>query len=178
MIFPDELKEALSALNHDIRWRIVELIQEEETLAYTELLEKLNIQKGSLSHHLNRLMEAGILDNYAKEEFGGPYNSYYKLSRFGKDFVVGLLSSVEMTIPIEAPKRRIAPEIQPFETRRIEKRVEYAALPEIASEFEFVNTPAHELINMETKINTRERYSSILQLLKEKIEIKSRQGRE
>lgn len=174
MIFPDEIKEAVSALNHDIRWRIVELIQEEETLAYTELLKKLNIQKGSLSHHLNRLMEAGILDNYAKEEFGGPYSSYYKLSRFGEDFVAGLLSSVEMTLFIEAPQRRIAPQIQPFETHRIEKRVDYATLPEITSKFELVKALTHEQVNVETKTNVREKYSSLYQLLKEKIEVKSK----
>lgn len=91
-------------MNHKIRWRIVELLQETEKLAYTELLEELNISKGSLNHHLTRLMEAGIIDNYAEGEFRGLYSSYYKLSAFGTDFAKGLLSSVEVTIPIQTTK--------------------------------------------------------------------------
>ena len=98
MMFPEEMKEAVSALDHDIRWRIVELIEETRGLSYTELLEALGIQKGSLTHHLNRLMEGGIIDNYSEKEFRGPYNSYYRLSRFGKDFLDGLLSSIEFTL--------------------------------------------------------------------------------
>ena len=98
MSFPNEIKEAVSALDNERRWRIVELVQDNEELAYTELLRILDVRKGSLTHHLNILMEGGILDNYSKGGFGGPYSSYYRLSRFGRDFLAGLLSSVEFTI--------------------------------------------------------------------------------
>jgi hypothetical protein len=47
-------------------------------------------------------MYAGLVDNYSKGEFSGPYNSYYRLSAFGKDFLASLLSSVEVAIPIVA----------------------------------------------------------------------------
>jgi DNA-binding transcriptional ArsR family regulator len=99
LIIPEEVKDTVSALDNDVRWRIVELVHENQNLSYTELLQRLWVRKGSLTHHLNRLMEAGILDNYSGENFGGSYTSYYKLSRYGRDFVAGLLSSVKVNLP-------------------------------------------------------------------------------
>jgi len=96
-MFPEELKNAISAINHNIRWRIVELIKENGRMAYTELYMRLGVRKGSLNYHLDALMESGLLDNYASKEFGSQYNSYYEFSRFGKDFVEGILSSIVIT---------------------------------------------------------------------------------
>ena len=110
MEIPEEIKDAVSAVDHDLRWRILTLVQEKDKLAYTELLKELSIRKGSLTHHLNKLMEAGLLDNYAGEEFGDEYSSYYKLSLFGKDFIEGLLSSVQETWPFRLAERE--PELQ------------------------------------------------------------------
>jgi DNA-binding HxlR family transcriptional regulator len=95
MIFPNEIKESVSVLDSDLRWRIIELIYEGD-LSYTELLRKLEIRKGSLTHHLNKLIENGILDNYSMKEFGDPYNSYYRLSSFARDLIDGLLSSIKV----------------------------------------------------------------------------------
>jgi DNA-binding HxlR family transcriptional regulator len=101
MIIPEDVKTAVSALSHQIRWRIIELIQEHEKLSYTEMLQRLAIHKGSLTHHLNRLMEAGMIDNYSEDGFFGPFSSYYQLSPFGKDLLMGLLSSFQFKpIPI------------------------------------------------------------------------------
>jgi len=111
MSFPDEIKGAVSALDHDTRWKIVELIQEKKRLAYTELFRYLKVRKGTLTHHLNKLMENGILDNYAGENFDDPYSSYYELSRFGKDFISGLLSSIQVSLPFQIPTRGYLPAI-------------------------------------------------------------------
>jgi DNA-binding transcriptional ArsR family regulator len=94
-----DLKEAVAALDHPIRWHIVELIEDEGELSYTELLSRLRIRKGSLTHHLNRLMEGGLMDNFSKNELGDSYHSYYSLSRFGQDFV----NSLEYSTAIESP---------------------------------------------------------------------------
>jgi DNA-binding transcriptional ArsR family regulator len=98
MIIPEEVKEAVSALSHRIRWRIVDLFLENESLSYTELLLRLKVRKGTLTHHLNRLMESGLIDNYSGEDFGDTFSSYYQLSSFGKDLVTGILSSVQFNV--------------------------------------------------------------------------------
>ena len=100
-MIPDEIKSAVSALSHNTRWNIIEVLQQSD-MSYTELLKTVDIQKGSLTHHLNKLMYAGLVDNYSQGKFSGPYNSYYRLSAFGKDFLEFLLSSVEVAIPIAA----------------------------------------------------------------------------
>lgn len=124
MVIPEEIKEAVSSLDYDLRWRLIELIQEKEELSYTELLRKLRVKKGSLSHHLNRLMEGGILDNFSKKEFGGPYTSYYKLSQFGRDFLDGLLSSVEFGLFLQPYERRAR---RPVRKYYLESAKQYAA---------------------------------------------------
>lgn len=131
MIIPEEIKEAISAIDHNLRWHIVELLQERNESAYTELLGTLNIPKGSLTHHLNRLMENGIIDNYSKEEFGGPYSSYYRLSDFGKDLVTGILSSIQIEPVIDTKEKHPAPEIRTFETYDAGKYVDFGKLEEI-----------------------------------------------
>lgn len=131
MIIPEEIKEAISALDHTLRWRIVELLQERDESAYTELLGILNIPKGSLTHHLNKLMENGIIDNYSKEEFGGPYSSYYRLSSFGKDLIAGILSSIQIESIIDTKKKYAVPEIPTFETYEIGKYLDFNRLGEI-----------------------------------------------
>jgi DNA-binding transcriptional ArsR family regulator len=118
MIFPDEINDAIVALANEKRRRIVEFLQESEEMAYTELLDRLDLRKGSLNHHLNKLLEAGIIDNYAQGDFAGPYNSYYKLSRFGKDMISGILSSVEVSIVTKTTTK---------------PRAEAAAIPSYAS---------------------------------------------
>lgn len=106
MILPQEIKEAVSALDHHTRWRIIELIQSNQKLSYTELLQSLSVRKGTLTHHLNKLMESGIIDNYSGEEFSGPYTSYYELSRFGKDFLAALISPFKLRTLFRAVKTK------------------------------------------------------------------------
>ena len=108
LAFPDEIKEAVVAISHPTRWCIIELLQVNNRLAYTELLNSLNTSKGLLNHHLNKLTEAGLVDNYAQGEFGSQYSSYYSLSRFGKDFTDGLLSSVEEISVIDSSKKQVS----------------------------------------------------------------------
>lgn len=151
-MFPKEIKEAVSALGYNVRWSIIELIQKNEEMAYTELLRTLNIRKGSLTHHLNRLMETGIIDNYSKEEFGGPYSSYYQLSRFGKDLVTGLLSSIQF--PLVVKEKRRAPKIVEFRAYTPKKHIGYSGqLPELLAKVS--HAKAHSL---QTKIKETKEY--------------------
>jgi DNA-binding transcriptional ArsR family regulator len=102
-LIPEELKDAILALSHRTRLDIIAILQKSD-LSYTQLLEKTGIQKGSLTNHLNKLMDAGLINNFSQGRFGGPYNSFYRLSRFGNDFLASLLSSIE--IPTEPSREK------------------------------------------------------------------------
>jgi len=145
MLVPEEIKEALSALDHNIRWRIIEMIEENSEMSYTGLLKKLAVQKGCLTYHLNRLMETGVLDNYSREEFNGPYSSFYQLSPFGKDLIAGLLSSVQFTPLPYRTERPSEPSTWDFRIYGARKHGEYVTIQEILAR--------HEVAGTETPIN-------------------------
>ena len=100
-MIPNELIRAVLALSHKTRWDIIAKLQQQQ-LSYTELLNNTGMRKGSLTHHLNKLMDAGLIDNFSQGTISGPYSSYYRLSRFGKDFLTSLISSIE--IPLKEPE--------------------------------------------------------------------------
>jgi predicted transcriptional regulator len=75
-------KKAVFALGHKQTWSIINILQQEKQLSYTELKAKTNMQKGSLNHHLNKLMDTGLVDNFSQDIISGPYKSFYRNSNF------------------------------------------------------------------------------------------------
>jgi ArsR family transcriptional regulator len=65
--------EQLRALSEPLRWRIVELLVDEE-LCGCHLVEELAVSQPLVSHHLRVLREAGVVD---AERFR--YWTYYRL---------------------------------------------------------------------------------------------------
>lgn len=82
--FPQELSRPIKALADTTRQRLILLLQEKETLAYSEIMENTRLLKGNLNHHLNVLMKSGLIRNFGKDEPGTPFTSYYAISDFGK----------------------------------------------------------------------------------------------
>ena len=93
-LIPVEIKSAVSALDNDHRWRILESLLTNEELSYTQILDILEIRKGSLTNHLKNLIFGNILENYTRQSIGERYDSFYKLTRFGKDLIDGLVGSL------------------------------------------------------------------------------------
>jgi DNA-binding transcriptional ArsR family regulator len=58
--------------------------------SYTELQKSLEVRKGSLTHHLKVLMKAGLVKNFSKGKFSGPYESFYTITELGRDLIQGL----------------------------------------------------------------------------------------
>lgn len=94
-MIPDELKKAVLALSNGTRLEIIDLLGKAD-LSYTQLLESTRIRKGSLNNHLNKLMNAGLVNNYSKGTFSRPHKSFYRLSRYGGDFLASLLATIEI----------------------------------------------------------------------------------
>ena len=93
-LIPAEIKSAVSALDNDDRWRILESLLTNEELSYTQILDILEIRKGSLTNHLKNLIFGNILENYSRQSIGERYDSFYKVTRFGKDLIDGLVGSL------------------------------------------------------------------------------------
>ncbi len=102
---PVEIKRAVTGLDHDERWRIVDMLLRQGEIRYAVLQRALEIKKGSLTYHLDQLMLAGLVDNYSREKFQGPYESWYSLSRFGIDIINNLMATLEITPAIEPARQ-------------------------------------------------------------------------
>jgi ArsR family transcriptional regulator len=66
--------EGLRAMAEPIRWRIIELLAEEE-LCVCHLVELLEAPQSLVSHHLRALRQAGLVES---EKFS--YWTYYRLA--------------------------------------------------------------------------------------------------
>ncbi|MFC1786754.1 winged helix-turn-helix domain-containing protein [Halobacteriota archaeon] len=99
---PEEIKLAISAIDNDVRQAIVVSLSKHNELSFTELLNKLKIEKGSLSNHLKKLMKGSLVEHYFRHEFNEDKYSYYGITSFGECFVDALFQSLEPPQPIFA----------------------------------------------------------------------------
>jgi DNA-binding transcriptional ArsR family regulator len=89
---PIELRKAVKGFDHPYRQTIIAALAHGRNLSFTELAKLLKLSKGKLWHHLDILLNSGLVKNFSKAEFKGPYDSYYSLSSFGEAFVDSLFS--------------------------------------------------------------------------------------
>lgn len=85
-----EVKQAVKALDHEVRWAIVSALEQYEDLSFSELKDFLGISKSNLYYHLKQLMAGGIIESYSNEIEISPYRSYYRLTKLGKSFISAL----------------------------------------------------------------------------------------
>ena len=93
--------QALRALSEPLRWRIVELLADEE-LCVCHIVEELGVPQPLVSHHLRILRDAGLVDT---ERYR--YWTYYRLRRGA---LAALRDRLErMVAPSSAPGVRRRP---------------------------------------------------------------------
>lgn len=98
--FPDELRDAIRALDDETRQKIVKSLLSKD-FHYTGLQHLLNIPKNNLTYHLDELLKGAIIRNYTRDQLGSRYDSYYSLSDFGR-YVIEKLYEM-LTPPSEVP---------------------------------------------------------------------------
>jgi hypothetical protein len=86
-LFSEEIQNAIKSIDNELRIQIIELLNINSSLSYSQLLNKLSISKGKLNYHLDILTENGILNNFVFDQILEHFHSYYELSQFGKDFI-------------------------------------------------------------------------------------------
>jgi DNA-binding transcriptional ArsR family regulator len=134
--FPDELKDAIKALSDDVRMTIITLLLKETELSFSQLKERLQIDSGTLNHHLKILMKAALVDNYYYKKPNISDYSFYALTSFAEDLIFGLTGSLtirkritdllfvsEFEYPREPRNPEYTNEISVWETDIIKHRV-------------------------------------------------------
>jgi DNA-binding transcriptional ArsR family regulator len=93
---PEELAEAIAAIDSEVRQTIIKLLQAKGELSYTQLQQSTKLGKGSLTYHLSELMKAGLVKNYGKTVIGDPFDSFYSSTHLA-DRLFDALDSVLTT---------------------------------------------------------------------------------
>ena len=103
MKLPEPLLDAIEAFDHPVRMRIVEYLYDGRDATYTELLRMLGIRKGALTYHLKILTVAAVIYSLTSldEDFADIHKAFYRLSRWGKAMVDGLMSSFSLLTEVE-----------------------------------------------------------------------------
>lgn len=94
------MPEGLTALAEPLRWRIVELLVEEE-LCVCHLVEELDVDQPLVSYHLRALRDAGLVES---ERFR--YWTYYRLRPAAVDALATRLNALAASVPPAREQRR------------------------------------------------------------------------
>ena len=92
--------DVLKALAEPTRWRIVELLAEEE-LCVCHLVEELDMPQPLVSHHLKALRAAGVVESERFRQW-----TYYRLRRERLDEAAGAVARLAKGSRTAARKRR------------------------------------------------------------------------
>ena len=101
--FSTEIRSAISALSDANREKIVFLLLKEGDLSYSQLRNQLDIPKGGLTSHLEKLVLAGLIRNQSIEKPQGAFDSCYEVTDFAKGLVVSI---------VNGSSRQSSPEVQ------------------------------------------------------------------
>ena len=94
------LVDTVKALSEPLRWRIVELLADEE-LCVCHLVEELDVPQPLVSHHLKVLRDAGIVES---SKFR--YWTYYRLRPDALTPLADILTTIAATTPPSGDRRR------------------------------------------------------------------------
>ena len=98
--FPEEIVNPIKSLNDVTRRRIFLALTENDE-SYSQIRERFNLKKGTLTYHLHNLVGSGLIRNYTERLPESRHNSYYELTDFGHRFIEGLYYTLA-----PRPKRR------------------------------------------------------------------------
>jgi hypothetical protein len=80
---------AAQALNDPFRQHIFVTLISKNSLSFNDLVHELNISRQKLAYHLQILIKYNIIINFYDKREGVKDHSFYELSSFGKDLLLG-----------------------------------------------------------------------------------------
>lgn len=104
-LFPPEIVNAMTCFIVDTRQMIFSALLNNHELSFTEI-EKLGISAGNLTHHLPVMMKAGLIEKHIRSNSQEPFDSFYSVTQFGKDFIKGIFEAMKPSV--EKPGVRVA----------------------------------------------------------------------
>jgi len=92
--FPYELRKAIEGLNNKYRQEILLVLNEVEKLSFSEIREKVDINRSLLANHLKKLSKTLLIEHFYEHEVGNEKFSYYSISTFGKSLLENMIGTL------------------------------------------------------------------------------------
>jgi DNA-binding transcriptional ArsR family regulator len=96
--FPLSLVRAVEALSEKHRREIFMSLNDKPGLAYSELKAITGLDKGTLNHHLEKLIAGALIRNFRGESPANQYTSFYEISSIGKRLLTNLYSTFSASL--------------------------------------------------------------------------------
>jgi len=97
--FPKAIVAAIDALADKHRRQILIHLKENGPLAYSELVTQTSLEKGTLNHHLEKLMAGALIRNFKGASPVNQYSSFYELSSIAIKLVDNVFNSFAFDDP-------------------------------------------------------------------------------
>ncbi len=94
--FPEELLDIIKVFDNKINQKIlgILIIEDEDYMSYKDLRDKINISESNLISHLNQLVGGALLENFIRNGKIEQIDSFYRISKFGIEFLSVLLKFI------------------------------------------------------------------------------------
>ena len=96
---PSQLRRAIKALSEDARLAIVVVLLKNGEMTFSELSRVLNMSSSNLTHHLKKLIQAALIENFFQRKEDSDEYSFYRATLLAEDFTKNLLKSQEVVTP-------------------------------------------------------------------------------
>jgi len=96
---PSQLRRAIKALSEDARLAVVVVLLKNGEMTFSELSRVLNMSSSNLTHHLKKLIQAALIENFFQRKEDSDEYSFYRATLLAEDFTKNLLKSQEVVTP-------------------------------------------------------------------------------
>lgn len=176
---PSQLRRAIKALSEDARLAILVVLLKNDEMTFSELSRTLGISSSNLTHHLKKLIQAALVENYFQRKEDTEEYSFYKPTLLAEDFSRNMFGILDYTNLLEGALVRVQkPIVYPDLFPSILERSTERGRPELSavSKYKFplwrshMDQPPYQVTIKQIVTEFKFSFPSILKLHEEELE--------
>jgi DNA-binding transcriptional ArsR family regulator len=98
---PSQLRRSIKALSEKSRLAILLVLLKNDEMTFSELSRTLDMSSSKLTHHLKKLVQAALVENYFQRKADSEEYSFYKPTLLAEDFARNMLGILDYTNLLE-----------------------------------------------------------------------------
>lgn len=99
---PSQLRRAIKTLSEEARLAILIVLLKNGEMTFSELSRAVDMSSSNLTHHLRKLVQAALVENYFQRRQDSEEYSFYKGTVFAEDFARNVLGVLDYTSLLES----------------------------------------------------------------------------